>query len=627
MRARQLDEAALPGWSREAGALIPTTGSDSESLDAAVALLCANGLDLPLAMTRLVPPAWEKDPELTPDEAAFYECQAAVSEPWDGPASLAFSDGRVSGVRLDRNGFRPARFILTRDQHLLAGSETGLFDLDERDILKQGRLGPGQMIVVDREANTIQHGHEISRAFASARPYRLWVRRLVRHFAEETLALPALPAPAAGQSDQADQPRDLIIDQRLFGVDREEVELIIRSLAVDGKEAVGSMGDDTPPAALSQRPRLLSDFFRQRFAQVTNPPMDALREGSVMSLRVWLGPRGDITREDGGETQVLALDTPILTESGLARLYAQTEFPIVTLPLSFDAAAGPEGLRPAVEALAQQAVWEVEQGGRAAGVVRSRHDAGARADSGAARGRRGAPVADRSRLQAARQHRGRIRRCARCASGGDAAGKRRVGGDPVSRPAHGPRAASGGSRRRREEVSPRAGRRAAENLLEDGRVDAHGLLRRAAVRSARPRARTGAVVPGVSLRQRLDHLRARCQGRPRTPSPSLRDCTNRPIKHFGFHGFRRDGDYHAFNPEIIKKLHAAAGSNSAEAYDDFSTLVHGRAPMEVRDLLELNRTGRQPVPLDEVEPAEAICTRSSSLRRCRWARSDRKRIA
>ena len=221
MRARQLDEAALPGWSREAGALIPTTGSDSESLDAAVALLCANGLDLPLAMTRLVPPAWEKDPELTPDEAAFYECQAAVSEPWDGPASLAFSDGRVSGVRLDRNGFRPARFILTRDQYLLAGSETGLFDLEERDILKQGRLGPGQMIFVDREANTIQHGHEISRAFASARPYRLWVRRLVRHFSEETHALPALPAQAAGpasQGGEADQQRDLIIDQRLFGV-------------------------------------------------------------------------------------------------------------------------------------------------------------------------------------------------------------------------------------------------------------------------------------------------------------------------------------------------------------------------------------------------------------------------
>jgi glutamate synthase (ferredoxin) len=611
MRARQLDEAALPGWSKEAGALVRATGSDSESLDDAVALLCANGLDLPLAMTRLVPPAWEKDPELTPDEAAFYECQAAVSEPWDGPASLAFSDGRVSGVRLDRNGFRPARFILTRDQHLLAGSETGLFDLEERDILKQGRLGPGQMVFVDREAHTIQHGNEISRAFASARPYRLWVRRLVRHFHEETLAL----RPYAGSpSDQDKEQRELIVDQRLFGMDREEVELIIRSLAVDGKEAVGSMGDDTPPAALSQRPRLASDFFRQRFAQVTNPPMDSLRENSVMALRVWLGPRGDITREDGGETQVLALDTPILTESGLARLYAQTEFPIVTLPLNFDAASGVDGLRPAVEALAQQAVWEVEQG--ASLLVLSDRDTT----------RERAPMPALLAVGAVHQSlidRGCRLRASIIVETGEARDAHQVAtllanGASVVVPYLGLRMG--------RELHPEdalAGEKKYRHALEEGLLKIFSKMGVSTLTGY-----CGAqLFETLGLAPELSHLF------PASPNVAgtitfarvAKDVLERhrlafetertsPLKHFGFHGFRRDGDYHAFNPEIVKKLHAAAGSGSTESYQDFATLVHGRAPMEVRDLLEFRRAGDgdQPVhaiPLDQVESVEDICTR------------------
>jgi glutamate synthase (ferredoxin) len=604
MRARQLDEAALPGWSREAGALIPTGGSDSESLDAAVGLLCANGLDLPLAMTRLVPPAWEKDPELTPDETAFYECQAAVSEPWDGPASLAFSDGRVSGVRLDRNGFRPARFMLTRDQHLLAGSETGLFDLDERDILKQGRLGPGQMVFVDRETHIIQHGQEVSRAQAHARPYRLWVRRLVRHFQEETLAL----RPHVGGQADSDQ-RELIVDQRLFGMDREEVELIMRSLAVDGKEAVGSMGDDTPPAALSQRPRLLSDFFRQRFAQVTNPPMDALREGSVMSLRVWLGPRGDITREDGGETQVLALDAPILTESSLARLYAQTEFPIVTLPLHFEASSGPAGLRPAVEALAQQAVWEVEQG--ASLLVLSDRDTT----------RERAPIPALLAVGAVHQlliDRGCRLRASIIVETGDARDAHQVAtllgnGASVVVPSLGLRMG-----RELHPEDPAAGEKKYRHALEEGLLKIFSKMGISTL--------TGYC--GAQLFEVLGLAPELARLFPASPCVSgtitfarvAKDVLERhrqafeiertsPLKHFGFHGFRRDGDYHAFNPEIVKKLHAAAGTNSGAAYDEFSTLVHGRSPMEVRDLLEFNTTDRQTVALDDVESADSICQR------------------
>jgi glutamate synthase (ferredoxin) len=606
MRARQLDEAALPGWSKEAGALIPTGGSDSESLDAAVGLLCANGLDLPLAMTRLVPPAWEKDRELTPDEIAFYECQAAVSEPWDGPASLAFSDGRVSGVRLDRNGFRPARFILTRDQQLLAGSETGLFDLDERDILKQGRLGPGQMVCVDRETQTIQHGREIIRAQAHARPYRLWVRRLVRHFHEETLAL-SVHHPSQLDADR-DQ-RELIVDQRLFGMDREEVELIMRSLAVDGKEAVGSMGDDTPPAALSQRPRLLSDFFRQRFAQVTNPPMDALREGSVMSLRVWLGARGDITREDGGETQVLALDTPILTESGLTRLYAQTEFPVVTLPLNFEASAGPTALRPAIEALAQQAAWEVEQG--ASLLVLTDRDTS----------RAKAPIPALLAVGAVHQHlidRGCRLRASIIVETGEARDAHQVAtllanGASVVVPSLGLRMG-----RELHPEDPAAGEKKYRHALEEGLLKIFSKMGVSTL--------TGYC--GAQLFEVLGLAPELARLFPASPCVSgsitfarvAKDVLERhrqafdaeqttPLKHFGFHSFRRDGDYHAFNPEIVKKLHAAAGSNSAAAYDDFSTLVHGRAPMEVRDLLDFNRTDRQPLPLDDVESADSICQR------------------
>ncbi len=595
MRARQRDERALAGWSGEAGELVPTSGSDSESLDAALGTLVASGVDLPLALTRLVPPAWEQDPHLTDEERAFYACQAAVSEPWDGPAALAFSDGRASGFCLDRNGFRPTRYVETRDGQVYAGSESGLFDPAPGDILCHGRLGPGQMIVIDHEAQTIRRGDDVRRALAEARPYGQFAARI------------ATAVPARASVPFAGSPAELLPLQHLFGVDREEMELIIRSLAVDGKESVGSMGDDTPPAVLSSRPRLVSDFFRQRFAQVTNPPMDALRERAVMSLKTWLGPRGEFTSLDGGNTRLLALESPILSDATLDALRQQADGRIVRLPLTFPVVDGAAGLRAALDRLTTQGVDAVAHG---AGVL-VLSDRSANAEY--------APIPALLAVGALHQRltaEGCRLQASIVVESGDARDPHHIAallahGAAAVVPYLGFRlACASGPDEDPLAVAQRYQASVEEGLLKifskmgvstlSGYCGAQLFeilgLARDVVDTCFPR--TVHVLGGATF----DRL-----GRDVLDRHAQAYGTDKPLKHFGFHGFRRDGDYHAFNPAIVRRLHQAVGTATESAYQDFSTLVHQRAPMDVRDLLHF--APRTPVPLDDVESVEQICRR------------------
>ncbi|HEX2444343.1 MAG TPA: glutamate synthase central domain-containing protein, partial [Vicinamibacterales bacterium] len=272
MRARARDARCLGAYAGER--VLDETGSDSQSLDEVVELLRHSGFSLAHAISRLVPPAWEQDSETPPEVAAFHAYQACFSEPWDGPAALAFTDGRVIGAALDRNGFRPLRYLKTTDRQLLLGSEAGIFDVPETDVTCRGRVGPGELIVVDTVDGTIRETTSVRKVLARQRPYRQLLAR--------TVVMPQRTGPPVQRTDAA-RGETLVRLQRAFGYTREEVEMILRVMADQGEEAVGSMGDDAPIAPLSEFGRTLPDYFRQRFAQVTNPPMDPLREACVMS--------------------------------------------------------------------------------------------------------------------------------------------------------------------------------------------------------------------------------------------------------------------------------------------------------------------------------------------------------
>ncbi len=252
--------------------LVSMTGSDSLSLDNVVELLYHGGRSLPHSLMMLVPEAWERMNDIDPERRAFYDYHAGLNEQWDGPAALAFSDGVLAGATLDRNGLRPLRYAITNDGLLIAGSEAGTVAVDQSTIVEKGRLGPGQMIVVDTRRGIVLRNGDIKAEVAARKPYGEWLDHQ-RVFCERGTATPSsIPV------------ENLTAVQRSFGYSSEDARLIIQPMAGEEKEPTWSMGDDAPLAVLSDRPRPLSAFFRQRFAQVTNPPIDSLRERSVLSL-------------------------------------------------------------------------------------------------------------------------------------------------------------------------------------------------------------------------------------------------------------------------------------------------------------------------------------------------------
>ncbi len=348
-RRQQSMESASP-W--PAGArLIRESGSDSQSLDDMVDHLRQAGFSLAHAFARLLPRAWEHDPSLTPAARAFEVCQSTAAEPWEGPAAIAFSDGRQAGAVLDRNGFRPLRVLLSTDGLVTVGSETGIFDIPDAHVERRGRLGPGEMLVVDLESGTLIDNLGARKALAAARPYAQLVKRTV--------------VPLAARDDHEASPPpdgDLADAHRYFGYTAEELELIVRPMAEEAKEPVGSMGDDTPLAVLSARRRLLPDYFRQRFAQVTNPPLDPLRERIVMSLATLLGRRGSLLDEPAADARLVACDSPVLSEPQLEALRNLPERPAVVVDTTFDSASGKAGFTAGLDRIGAEVVAHVSAG-------------------------------------------------------------------------------------------------------------------------------------------------------------------------------------------------------------------------------------------------------------------------
>ena len=334
--------------------VIQPGGSDSAAFDNVLELLYLAGRSLPHAVAMMVPEAWENDELMDPERRAFYRYHSALMEPWDGPAAVAFTDGRLIGATLDRNGLRPARYSVTKDGRVIMASEDGALRVPAEEVVERWRLQPGRMLVVDTERHEILHDEDVKRPLFRRRPYARWLE-------EQEIHLDELPDV---EPDPRPEPATLFERQRAFGYTVEDLRLLLTPMARGGKEPDGSMGTDTPLAVLSERPQLLFNYFKQHFAQVTNPPIDPLREELVMSLKMSLGPEQNLFDETPRHCRRVLLDHPILTGPELEKVrhLGREPFSATTLSALFPAAGGGEGLRRALESLCERAERAVRGG-------------------------------------------------------------------------------------------------------------------------------------------------------------------------------------------------------------------------------------------------------------------------
>ncbi|MBX7514098.1 glutamate synthase large subunit [Qipengyuania sp. GH38] len=327
--------------------LIPHGQSDTACLDNALELLLTGGYDLAHAMMMLMPEAWAKNEQMDPARRAFYEYHAALMEPWDGPAAVCFTDGRQIGACLDRNGLRPARYCTTKDDLVVLASESGVLPFAEEDITRKWRLQPGKMLLIDLEQGRIVEDEELKAGLAAAEPYEAWLEKAqykledLDHIEPDLSEIP--------QSDIA-----LLHRQQAFGYTQEDIQRFLEPMAANGEDPIGSMGTDTPIAVLSQKSRLLYDYFKQNFAQVTNPPIDPIREELVMSLLSMIGPRPNLLGRDGGTHKRLEVKQPILTNDDLAKIRSvgvalDGAFRTATIDITWDASTGADGLAMALK--------------------------------------------------------------------------------------------------------------------------------------------------------------------------------------------------------------------------------------------------------------------------------------
>jgi glutamate synthase domain-containing protein 1 len=357
-REPELTSSLWNGDMRDLVPVITPIGSDTAALDEALDLHVTSGRDVLGAMAMLIPEAWENMPGMDRRLRAFYQYHACLTEPWDGPASVSFTDGKVAAAVMDRNGLRPARYKLTSDGLVVLGSEVGILELAPEDVVESGRVGPGEMIAVDTVRHRFLTNAEIKAELAQREPYDEWVARNLTH-------VPRVPngegrAVAAPSVSTADLPRLHV----LHGYTKEEISFVLEPMAVGGKEPVGSMGDDTPLSTLTTPGRLLYTYFRQRFAQVTNPPIDSIRERIVMSLDTFLGRRGPMLDAGPEAARLVHLSSPVLLDTEMAALRdgAFGGLSAATLSARFDASGGSAALTGALDDLCAAALAAIDQG-------------------------------------------------------------------------------------------------------------------------------------------------------------------------------------------------------------------------------------------------------------------------
>ena len=597
MRARE-PALASPVWGENVDRLRPVIwaeGSDSASLDNALELLVRSGRDPVHALMMLVPEAHEGAVEMEPALRGFYEFHECLVEPWDGPAALAFSDGVVVGSALDRNGLRPCRYKITRDGLVVAGSETGLVDLDPADVVESGRLGPGELLVVDTRRRAILHDAEAKREIARRRPYARWAARSIRPLR------PIAVAPQAPPLTQAER----VARQLAFGWSFEDLRYVLEPMGGAGQDAVWSMGDDTPIPPLARVAPSVYAYLRQRFAQVTNPPIDPLRETLVMSLRMHLGRRGSLLADRAAGIRLVRNEHPVLLEDEMAALRTGAGVQAITLDATWSAPGGADTLRAALEGLCHSAATAARQGARILML----------SDRAADRAR--APLPMLLAVGAVHQHllrKGLRTRLGLVAEAGDAwdvhhfAALIGFGAEAV----HPWLALESVRVQVAEEDAAVKFRAAAEKgllkILSKMGISTLPSYCGAQIFEALglgaeviDRCFTGTVstIGGLGFAEIAEDGLARQRAAypdEGAPEPGLPD-----------HGrvrYRRDGEDHGWSPPLVRAMQEAVAGGTSQAYDAFRSRVTARAPASPRDLLAI-RAGT-PIPLDEVEPVEGI---------------------
>jgi glutamate synthase (ferredoxin) len=608
-------------WGEAAGDLRPLVNasfSDSANLDATLELMVRSGRPITDSLLTLVPEAYQGQPDLDAQPAirAFYEYNACLQEPWDGPALLVFSDGRVVGATLDRNGLRPARYCVTRDGVVVMGSETGVVELDEDQILEKGRLGPGQMLAVDLVKRRLLRNWDVKAEAAGRHPYAAWL-------AEHRHSLP--PGPWAVERQRSEL--DLLQLQTAFGFTAEDLELVIEEMAAQGKEPTYCMGDDIPLAVLSSRPHPLYDYFKQRFAQVTNPPIDPLRERLVMSLEMHLGRRGSALRPDPAGAAVLRLSTPVLNEAELAALGDQG-LGVATLSTLLPVADGPSGLKSALDRLTFEAEAAV-RGGNQILVLSDRAGGGISALF--------ASIPPLLAVGAVHHHLLRkglrlqssiVVDTAQCWSTHHLACLIGYGASAVC-PwlawettrhwlAH-PKTQALIERGKLPALTMEEAQANVRKALEDGLrkiLSKIGISLLASYHGAQIFEAIGIGADLIDLAFKGTTSRVAGLSLPDLASETLAfhskafpELNRSKLEFMGFVQYRTGGEFHMNSPEMAKALHAAVAAGPG--YDHFATykrLLESRPLTALRDLLEL-APAPEPLPLDQVESVESLCRR------------------
>ncbi|SDG80200.1 glutamate synthase (NADPH/NADH) large chain [Sinosporangium album] len=619
MRAREamLASDLIPGDLRRLFPICDPDGSDTASLDETLELLHLGGRSLPHAVLMMVPEAWENHTEMDPARRAFYEFHSTLMEAWDGPASITFSDGTLVGALLDRNGLRPGRFYVTDDGLVVLASEAGVLDIPQHKVVRKGRLQPGRMFLVDTAQGKIIEDGEIKAELAAAQPYAGWLHAGLVRFEE-------LPS----RSREIPTHEALVRRQQTFGYTEEELRVILAPMAKTGYEPIGSMGTDTPVAVLSERPRLLFDYFSQLFAQVTNPPLDAIREELVTSLQSTIGPERNLLDPGAASCRRLVLPYPVIDNDELAKIIhindegALPGFQPYVVSGLYDIAGGGEALTARLEAICTEVSEAIKGGART--IVLS--DRGSSAES--------APIPSLMLTGAVHHH--LIREKSRTRVG-------LVVETGEARECHHMALLIGYGA---SAVNPYLAIETVEDMIATGELS---LDPRKAVRNlikaygkgvlkvmskigvSTVASYTGAqIFEALGLGQEVvdacftgttsrlggvgfDVLSRETAERHRRAYPRAENA-HRRLEVGGEYQWRREGEPHLFNPETVFRLQHSTRTGRYEIFKEYTTLVDSQAEklMTLRGLFKFREGARPPVPIEEVEPVSEIVKRFST---------------
>lgn len=586
--------------------LVNRTGSDSSSLDNMLEVLLAGGMDINRAICTLVPPAWQNVEDFDPDTRAFFEYSSMHMEPWDGPAGMVMTNGRYAICMLDRNGLRPARYVVTKNRFITLASEIGTHSYKPEDVVAKGRVGPGQILSVDTFTGNIRHTRDVHDELKSANPYTLWLK-------ENTIRIEST---LGGEIEPEQMSEDeLQVHQKLYNVSFEERDQVLRPLAETGQEAVGSMGDDTPMAVLSNLQRPLYDYFRQQFAQVTNPPIDPLRESIVMSLETCLGSEQNIFDDSPEHARRIALSSPVLSPAKFSQLMEFEHADFTQRRVSLLYSPESEGLQAAIERIADEAEQAVRDGTSI--LVLS--------DRGIEKGQ--LPVHALAATGAV--HHRLIARGLRCDTN-------LIIETATARDSHQIATLFGYGA---TAVYPYLSYQVISDLIRSGEllgdeVGAHAKYRKginkgllkimskmgistiASYRGAQLFEAVGLADEVVDLcfkgtASRIKGTRFEDLEREQLSLSKLAWNQRKPLSQGGLHKFVHGKEYHAYNPDVVTTLQQAVQTSDYSVYKKYAELVNTRPVAAIRDLLAL-KGGSEPISIDEVEPIGEILRRFDS---------------